>query len=701
MNYESLFSPMKIGNVTIKNRIVMTPAEMNLNRPDGTPTERSIAYHERRARGGAGLIIPGICRVNDWNALTSFGQLSMSHDYHIEPMKKLVEAVHKHDAKIAIQLHHAGRQVNGIVYNFLPFVLPIEKVFPNFMQKMFKMMTPILESSLIDLNTFSIFSVYAPSKVEKSAHVSPPNRAMTKREIKKVIQDFINAAVRCQKAGIDIVQIHAAHGYLINQFLSPNTNHRTDEYGGSFENRLRFLDEIILGIREKCGKDYPIMVRLTVDEMYEKIGKPGKGYTIEEGKKIAKHLEELGVDALDITSAGYDTYNYWLEPTSFEVGWRDYLTAEIKSVVKTIPVGGAAFIRSPKQANELIETGNRDFVGSARNFFSDPDWANKAYEGREDEIIRCIGCLHCMSSCIDHAAVHFGKGLAGECALNPALGHEISDENIKRDAAGKKAIVIGAGPSGLMAAKVMARRGFEVTIFEKESKAGGQVMIASTPHLRKKLYWAIEDLENSVKKLGVTINYNTEISAEEIKKMNPYAVIISTGGTPIVPKSIPGIDLPIVKTSTDIIMGDEKPENKNIAVIGSGMTGLETAEELVEQNNKVTIVEMAKEIAPGTWFQLREDSLSRIEKGDVRFMPNYKLLEIKKDAIVVESVKDSNKETIDVDMVVLAMGVRSINKLYEELKDSDIQIAISGDAQKSGTIAHAIHGGYNAALEIK
>lgn len=701
MKYEKLFSPMKIGNVTIKNRIVMEPAEMNLNNPNGTPSERSIAYHERRAKGGVGLIIPGICRVNDWNSLTSFGQLSMSHDYNIEPMRKLADAVHKHGAKFGVQLHHAGRQVNGIVYNSLPLMLPFEKIIPGFMQKMFKLMTPILESGIIDLNTFTLFPVFAPSKVEKSAHISPRNRAMTKREIKRVIQDFINAAVRCKKAGVDLVELHAAHGYLINQFLSPNTNHRIDEYGGSFENRMRFLDEIILGIREKCGKDYPIMVRLTVDEMYEKIGKPGKGYTIEEGKKIAKHLEDMGIDALDVSCAGYDTYSYWLEPTSFEVGWRDYLAAEIKSVVKTIPVGGAAYIRSPKQAEDLLQSNNRDFVGSARNFFCDPDWANKAQQGRDDEIVRCIGCIHCMASCIDHAAVHFGKGLAGECALNPALGHEIADSKITKDGNGRKIAVIGAGAAGLMAAQVMARRGFDVTVYEKDSKAGGQILTASTPHLRTKLYWAIEDLENALKKQGVEIKYNTEMSADEIKKLNPYGVIIATGGTPIFPKSIPGIDKSIVKSSTDIIMKNIKPEKQNVVVVGSGMTGLETAEELVEQYNDVTIIEMARDLAPGTWFQLKEDSLERISKGEAKFMTDYKLVEVKDDGVIVESVKKKNRKTIPADMVVLAMGVRPVKNLYDELKSSKMKIALAGDAQKSGTIAHAVRGGYDAALSIK
>lgn len=698
MGFDMMFTPCKIGSLTVKNRIIMEPAEVNFGQPTGTPTKRLIDYYVKRADGGVGLIFPGICRVNDWYSISDFGQLAMCHDWQIAPMKELVDEIHKHGAKMGLQLHHPGRQGYSLVCNFLPFVEPLERFRPGTLQKLFKQMTPVLESPLVDMDTLTIFPVQAPSKVEKSYHVSPVNRAMTHHEVKSTIQDFIDAAVRCKKAGVDVVELHGTHGYLIQQFLSPNTNKRKDEYGGSFENRMRFLDEIVLGIKEACGQDYPVMVRLTVDEMYDRIGKPDKGYGLEEGKRIAQHLETIGVDAIDVSSASYDAYNYWLEPTTFEPGWRAYLAKEIKSVVH-IPVSAANFIRSPEQAERQLEEGYQDFVGSARNFLSDPDWANKAKAGNTQAIRRCIGCLYCINSFTDHAGVHFGEGLGCECALNPALGFEAKDAAIPQDSKGKTAVVVGAGPAGLKAAETLARRGFSVTVLEKDSKPGGQVQIASKPELHKKLSWCIEDLMTSIKNLGVTVKLETEANEDDILALNPDVVIIATGGVPVAPRSIGGVNGPNVYTSTDIIMGDVKVQNKKVAVIGSGMTGLETAEELRKEGNHVTVVEMAGKIAPGTWFQLVDDSMSRLRQTDTTFMTGARLMKITDNTIVVEHTENSRLETIPVDTVVLAMGVRPVNSLASQLKDK-VKVVTAGDAQKSGPIASAVHSGYRAALSV-
>ena len=271
MDYSMLLSPMKIGNLEIKNRTVMTAAEFSMGQANGKPTEKLMDYYEERAKGGVGLIIPGICRVNDMYATSSFTQLAMSHDYHIEPMREFVGRIHRHGAKLGIQLHHPGRQGSASSVKSLPRILPLVEKKPEIMEMLYKA-TP----TMMALEEKGICQpVAAPSVCERSYHVPSPMRAMTKFEVKRTIQDFIDAAVRCKKAGVDLVELHAAHGYLIQQFLSPNTNHRKDEYGGSFDNRLRFISEIITGIKAACGKDYPLMVRLSADEMYDRIGKPG------------------------------------------------------------------------------------------------------------------------------------------------------------------------------------------------------------------------------------------------------------------------------------------------------------------------------------------------------------------------------------------------------------------------------------------
>ena len=259
--YDLMFSPMNIGTMTVKNRVVMNAAEFSLGQADGTPTERMIRYYEARAKGGVGLIIPGICRVNDMGATSTFTQLSMAHDWQIEPMRAMVERIHDAGAKLCIQLHHPGRQGYGSSVNSLPLVIPIEKRIPSVMNVMFKV-APVM----MGLEAKGIAqSVQAPSKCELSAHGAARIHAMSHKAVQKLRDDFINAAVRCKKAGVDAVELHATHGYILQQFLSPNTNKRTDEYGGSFENRMRFITEIINGIHLLCGRDYPLIVRLTAD----------------------------------------------------------------------------------------------------------------------------------------------------------------------------------------------------------------------------------------------------------------------------------------------------------------------------------------------------------------------------------------------------------------------------------------------------
>ena len=691
MAFENLLSPMNIGTLTIKNRTVMTAAEMSLGRPDGTPTERLMDYYEERAKGGGGLIIPGVTRVNDMGAASTYTQLAMSHDYHIEPMREFVNRIHRHGAKLGIQLHHPGRQGYSSSTNSLPLVIPIVNRFPKVLDGIFKC-TPVLlgleEKKLI-------WSVQAPSKVELANHGAMRMHAMSKREVKNLINDFIEAAVRCQKAGVDLVELHGGHGYMIQQFLSPNTNHRTDEYGGSFENRMRFVSEIIQGIRERCGRDYPLMVRLTADEMYDKIGKPGKGYDLEYGKLVAVELEKLGVDAINVTSACYDVYNRWLEPTSFEPGWRAYLAKEIKSVV-SIPVCAANFMRSPEQAERQIVEGYQDFIGSARTFICDPHWVQKIEEGRPEDIKRCIGCLNCISSFMTNAKV----GKNGECALNPAVGRERADNQLPRDGEGKKAVVVGAGPAGLMAAETLARRGFSVAVLEKNKEGGGQVNTAASCHLKGKLHWCIEDLMTSVTKLGVTVCTGLDVTVEGIEKLQPDVVVLATGGVPVVPKSIPGIDKPQVCTAPDVILGKIRPKNKTAVVIGSGMTGLETAEFLLQDGCDTTIIEMAPEIAPGTWFQLVDDEMERLVPAGCKFKAGTKLLEIGDGTVSVEDVKSGTRSTIPAEAVVLSMGVRPIPDLEADLRAKGLNVVRVGDAVKSGTIANAVHSAYDTALKI-
>ena len=683
--FEMLFSPMKIGTMEVKNRVVMTAAEFSLGQTNGCPTERMIRYFEERAKGEVGLIIPGICRVNDMGAASTFTQLSMANDYNIEPMRVMADRIHAAGAKLCIQLHHPGRQGYGSSINSIPLIVPIEKKIPKITDLMFKA-APVL----MGLEQKGISqSVQSPSGGELSKHGATRTHAMSHKAVQKLRDDFINAAFRCKQAGVDAVELHSTHGYILQQFLSPNTNRRTDEYGGSFENRLRFITEIIEGIKTKCGKDFPLIVRLSADEMYDRIGQPGKGYGLEEGKKIAKRLEELGVDAINVSSACYDAYNYWLEPTSFELGWRKHLAKEIKSVV-SIPVIAANFIRTPEQAEQQLEEGFQDFIGSARTFICDPYWAKKAKEGHPEDIRHCIGCLHCIQSFIANATI----GKPGECALNVAVGYEDEYAALKKDGEGKSAIVVGSGPAGLSAAITLARKAYSVTVLEKEKEPGGQVNVAAAGPHKDKLHWCVEDLSREAEGLGVKFEFSVEATADEIAGRKPDLVVLATGGTPIRPNSIPGIALDNVFTAPEILLGKVKLEGKKVAVIGSGLTGLETTEALNESGNEVTVIEMAKEIAPGAWFQFVDDSLSRIEPFGTKFLLNTALCAINTDHITILDKKKNRRSFFPVDAVVLAMGVRGDKKLESDLRMKGIRTVTVGDADRSGTIAHAVHDAY-------
>lgn len=691
MEYKMLFSPMKIGTCEIKNRIVMPPMMVGFGRPDGCPTEQLMDYYEERAKGGTGLIITEITRVNDDHGASAFTQLGMSHDYNIAPMKEFADRIHRHGAKLFVQLHHPGRQNVGLMVHMVPMCNAITKVCKSFPKLIYKI-APAVGQTLIDRNL--VPAAAGPSKCEPSKVAGGHVRGLRHGEVKKLIRQFIDAAVRCKKAGVDGVELHCAHGYLLQQFLSPYTNRRTDEYGGSFENRLRFVAEIIKGIREECGKDYPLAVRLAVDECYAKIGEPGKGYDLETGVKYAKAMADLGVDAIDVSSAAYDTYNYWLEPTSFKCGWRAYMAEAVKKAVGDLPVIAANLIRSPEQAEAQLEAGIQDFVALGRPHIADPHWAEKAQSGKSNEIKRCINCLYCIESMMHNS--YYGKH--GCCSVNPSLGEEKRFYSLKQDGNGRVVAVVGAGVSGLTAAEILARRGFKPVVFEKESVSGGQINLADKGPDKEKIKWCASDLETNALKYGAEIRFNTEATPELIAELNPYAVIVATGAVAVRPRSIPGTDGANVFTTTQILDGSVKLENKRVAVIGTGMTGLETGELLAQGNNKLTFVEMADSVAPGTWFQHLDDALPKLEKAGAVFMLGTKLVSIDAKGVNVCTVKKKKEGRIDCDAVVLSLGARPVNDLAKKLEGKYERLFVVGDAAKVGRIAAATSTAYDVAM---
>ncbi len=667
----------------------MAPMHMGMGQFDGTPTEKMMDYYEERAKGGTGLIILEITRVNDKTGASAFAQPSVSADMNIKPLAEMAERLHRHGAKFFVQLHHPGRQNVGLLVGTVPMSIKAEQFTKGMYGKLLYKLTPTAAPLLLGKNI--VPSSVAPSKCDPSAFAGGRVRALTHEEIKELEQNFIDGAYRVQSAGCDGVELHAAHGYLLQQFFSPVTNQRTDEYGGSFENRMRFITNIINGIREKCGKDFPLIVRLTVDECYSYIGKPDKGYTLEEGVKIAKALEALGVDAIDVSSGNYDTFNTWLEPVSFDLGWRKYMAQAVKEAV-SIPVIAANLIRSPEQAEQQLQDGIQDFVSLGRPHIADPHWVNKAQNG--ETIRRCICCLNCIQSMTDNAYL----GGHGECAVNPFVGKE--KKEIIRNGNGRKVVVCGAGPAGLTAAYILALRGFNVTVLEKSDKIGGQLKLASAPPHKEKIAWFIEDMEALCRENGVEIRTSTPAAAETVKAYEPYAVFCAMGSKSIVPFFGGKYRYEDLLTFEDVLSGKVDLSGKKVAVIGSGMTGLETAEYLNEQGCKTTVIEMAGTVAPGTWMQHIDDVLPRLKEKGTVIKTGEKLAEVYTDRIITTNVKTNKRTTFLVDNVVLALGSKSSFELSDEIKKLGIKTFVIGDNAKVGRIANATSAAYNAATEL-
>ena len=696
MKYPHLFSEGVIGNVTIRNRTVMVPMGTGMANYDGTPSEQIINYYEERARNGLGLLITGVTRVNTLHGATMPRQLSMAYDRHIAPFADMVERIHAHGTKVFCQLHHPGRQGLSLMG-----ITPLQtELFGRLWPGMYKHLPQLFQAmgkfpAVVEWMVKSLRwpAVVAPSKIPSRLY-NQRTRALMRWEVRSLEQDFVRAARRVQLAGGDGVELHGAHGYIIQQFLSPQSNLRKDEYGGSLENRMRFLLNIINGIRSECGKDFPIIVRLSVDEFCRCIGESGQGIELAEGVEIARRLEKAGIHAIDVSSGSYETMNWWCEPMSFEDGWRKNLAHTVKEAV-SIPVIAANLIRSPEQAEAQIAEGIQDFVGLGRPFLADPAWTAKAMEGKAIETIRCISCLRCIESLFTNAAI----GLPLECAVNPRLGRERETAEPRINGDGRTVAVIGAGPAGLTAAEVLASRGFKAVVFERSGSAGGQLKLAGVPPKKDKIDWCIQDLEGAARRSGVEIRFDTEATVAAVEAINPYAVIVATGVQPIIP-DIPGVKSENVFTVNAILEGGVKLKEKTVAVIGSGLTGLETAEKLAEDGNRLLVVEMLEQIGPGAYHQNLEDVLGRLKESRPEFITSHKLVEIREGEIVLEHVKTGRHVTRQVDAVVLSVGVKSDDLQAREMKKRFSRVLIIGDARQPGRIYNAVRDGFDAAWNL-
>lgn len=648
--YKKLFTPGKIGSLTIPNRIAMTAASASLSQPDGTMTEEMLAYYEARAKGGVGLIITEMVCVDEDRGVLFPRELNAAREENIPSFRRLADRVHPYSTKIFAQLFHPGANAD-------PKLNPC---------------LPLLSAS--------------PAKGKKRGQAAEASR----EDIADIVAKFGQAARRVQEGGFDGVEVHAAHHYFLHSFLSPVTNHRQDEYGGSLENRTRILREIVEAIRAACGPDFPLMFRISVEEY---IGP--KGYHADTGIKICQLLERWGVDAINVTASGTDSkLSQSVEPMYYPQGWRKHLAKAVKGTV-SIPVLSVALIRDPAYAEKLLEEGILDFAASVRAHLADPQWAEKARTGREADILPCISCMACFAKYEREGHI--------TCAVNPETGYEAHLPPLPQDGGGRLVVVLGAGPAGLEGAWMAARRGFRVILFEKADQAGGQLRLAALAPRKEKIWWLLDSLLHRCQQAGVELRLGTAPTLDELTALAPYAILDATGGKPAQPASIPGaLDSPLVCTPPEVLTGALDIREESVVVVGSGMTGLETAEYLSDRdrNNAVLVLEAAERLAPGVYGSNRNAVTAVLEINNVVLLTSRTLTRIGDDRVWFADSKTGEEYVYPCDRVVLALGMVPSRPYGGQLAGLCDRVETIGDAVTGGQIWDAVHQGYWAARNL-
>lgn len=642
MQFPHLFSSVTINGMTLKNRAVMPPMGTGYGNPDSTVSDRLVAYLSRRAQGGTGLIITEVCAV-DARGKGFPNEIGIWSDAFIPGLARIPEALHLFGAKAALQLHHAGRETFEDAIGTIP---------------------------------------EAPSAIP-SVILGQPCEAMSLERIAQLVEAFASAAGRAKEAGFDAVELHGAHGYLLNQFLSPFSNQRDDKYGGSDENRARFVLEIIAAVRKRVGNDFPVWIRVSADELVR------GGYDLSFMQKFAPMMVSAGVDAIHCSVGVYSTPGgLSVASMDTEPGFNLFRARALKDVVN-VPVIGVGRINNPELADQAIARGDADLISFGRQHLTDPDFINKVRDGALDDIRWCTAC---NQGCIERLSFEMKSAT---CSFNPECGGEHKGQAPKAKPS-KRVWVIGAGPAGLSAAMAASARGHKVKVFEKEEKPGGQLLSASQPpHKSAFKDWLIWSLRQ-LKKSSTPVHCQNLISKEEIKQHMPEAVILACGAYPVT-LPIPGLDSEKVVDARDVLTG--KVELKSPAVVlGAGYVGMETADYLLSKGIPVTVLEMqafppvGKLTAHGYWLHKRIKSaggrlifgaqVTCIEAGDVRYR------------------QGDTERMENAAMIVTAMGAKSDNSLEDVLKELSIPYIIVGDAKSPRRVLEAIHEGHRAGGEI-
>jgi len=628
-----LFTPFQIKNLTLKNRIVLPPLASFLIEKGGGITDRAVEHYRRRAAGGPAMVIMEACAVSP-EGVVSENQARIDSDRLLKGLSRIAEAIRAEGAVPAIQIHHAGRQTSAKVIERLPM---------------------------------------APSPLPCPAirgDVAP----LTVEQIQELVDKFAAAAVRSREAGFELLEIHGAHGYLINQFLSRYSNIREDAYGGDVAGRTRFALDIIAEIRNRLGSSFPISFKISAQEFVP------DGLTVEESIDILKLLVTAGIDAVQV-SAGNDSTPEWIcQPMFMQKACLVESAAAIKKALK-IPVMAVGRINDPWTADSIIAKGMADLVCIGRGLMADPEMPIKAQEGRFDEIRTCIACNTCMQSI-------YRKGRL-ECLVNPALGRE-QEMQILPTTQPKKVMVVGGGPGGLNAAWVAAKRGHEVHLYEKQTYLGGQLVPGSKTAYKREMQSLINFQKRQVELNGVICHMGQDVTAETVQKENPDVVILATGSRPVLP-SVEGIDEALVVTF-DVVLNGNVQENKPTVIIGGGSTGCEVAYHLSEMGSPVTIVELMPKIGGDIEAVTKKLLLRKLKENDVRILTEHRLLRVGKNNLVVAG-PDGIETIIEAQRVVIAIGIRQDDTIHQQIKALGYETHVIGDCLEPRTAKSAIYEG--------
>lgn len=641
MSSSVLFTPIQINTMTLKNRIIMPAMASYHAAVNGEVTEKLIRYHAERARGGVGMnIVEATYVTRDGNSF-DLG-LGISDDFMIKGLSKLATAVHGHDGKIAIQLQHGGRCGN-----------PPTSGHPRMLVSMIPGLAPTENA-----------------------------RVMDAEDIEKIVEAYAQAARRAVEAGFDAVELHGAHGYLINQFLSPLTNRREDAYGGSLENRMRFPLEVLRAVRRQTGPGFPILFRFSMVECL-----PG-GLDMDEAIRIAQTMADNGVDMLNLSIGIGESVEYIIPPASVPDGWNAERAAAIRQAIGgRIPVAVVGRIYNRKTAESIVGSGQADIVAMGRALLADPDLPTKLAEKRDDEILTCIGCNEGCTGMLNECRPI-------SCAVNPRTGYE-DDYPMSRAGTSKTIVVIGGGPAGCEAALTAARRGHRVVLFEASSTLGGLANIAALPPGKGVFASLGAYFSVMLPKAGVEVRLNARADVGAITSLTPDQTIVATGGAPIVPRFCVGASYVLAQ---DVLTGAVKAGPRAL-VIGGGLVGSETAEFLAEKGKAVTVVELRDGIALDMEYKTRQMLLPRLAALGVVCMTETEVLEIVSGGVRVRTPY-VEKTLAGFDTVVLALGYRPDTTICAQLAEAGLPFVRIGDCRKVGKIINGMWEGFRTAYQL-